>query len=46
MWAFPYFSDLWFLADQDLDVHANFDAGSNGTNPVAGTYIAGEEISC
>jgi hypothetical protein len=40
----PNFSDLWFLADQDLDVHANFDAGSNGTNPVAGTYIAGEEI--
>lgn len=41
----PHFSDLWFLADQDLHVHANFDAGSNGTNPVAGTYIAGEEVS-
>lgn len=41
----PYFSDLWFLADQDLVVRANFDAGSNGTNPVAGTYIAGDEVS-
>lgn len=40
----PSYSDLWFLADQDLIVHANFDAGSNGENPVAGTYIAGEEI--
>lgn len=40
----PSYSDLWFLADQDLIVHANFDAGSNGANPVAGTYIAGEEI--
>jgi hypothetical protein len=40
----PNFSDLWFLADQDLVVHANFDAGSNGDIPVAGTYIAGEEI--
>jgi hypothetical protein len=41
----PNFSDMWFLADQDLEVHANFDAGSNGANPVAGTYIAGEEIN-
>jgi hypothetical protein len=41
----PHFSDLWFLADQDLIVHANFDAGSNGADPVAGTYIAGEEVS-
>lgn len=40
----PNFSDLWFLADQDLEVHANFDAGSNGSPPIAGTYIAGEEI--
>jgi hypothetical protein len=40
----PNFSDLWFLADQDLLVHANFDAGTNGPDPVAGTYIAGEEI--
>jgi hypothetical protein len=40
----PNFSDLWFLADQDLIVHANFDAGSNGAEPVAGTYIAGEEV--
>ena len=40
----PNFSDLWFLADQDLLVHANFDAGSNGSDPIAGTYIAGEEI--
>lgn len=40
----PNYSDLWFLADQDLKVHANFDAGTNGSVPVAGTYIAGEEI--
>lgn len=40
----PNYSDLWFLADQDLKVHANFDAGTNGAEPVAGTYIAGEEI--
>jgi hypothetical protein len=40
----PHFGDLWFLADQDLVVHANFDAGSNGDTPIAGTYIAGEEI--
>jgi hypothetical protein len=40
----PNFGDLWFLADQDLRVHANFDAGTNGATPVAGTYIAGEEI--
>ena len=25
-------------------MHANFDAGTNGATPVAGTYIAGEEI--
>ena len=40
----PYFGDLWFLADQDLLVDANFDAGSNGAEPVAGSYIAGEEV--
>ena len=40
----PNFSDLRFLADQDLLVHANFDAGTNAEDPAAGTSIGGEEI--
>jgi hypothetical protein len=43
--AEPAFNGQWFVADTDLAIDSNFQAGSAGPPPVSGMFVAGDQVN-